>query len=111
MGVAKSPTGPRLFAPTEDFAALEASLTAIGVSGANDELRRLPALRPGTPSLALVGLGTLPEGAEEPTVDTLRNAAGSAIRQLAGTGSVAFALPALVAPSTAWRKRTSAQWT
>jgi len=93
MGVAKSPTGPRLFAPTEDFAALEASLTAIGVSGANDELRRLPALRPGTPSLALVGLGTLPEGAEEPTVDTLRNAAGSAIRQLAGTGSVAFALP------------------
>ena len=45
MGVAKSPTGPRLFAPTEDFAALEASLTAIGVSGANDELRRLPALR------------------------------------------------------------------
>lgn len=93
VGVAKSPDGPRLLSAADELSGLADSLTSIGVTGGSDDLRRVPALRAGGPSLALIGLGTLPEGSEAPTPDALRNAAGAAIRQLAGTTSVAFALP------------------
>ncbi|MGN7798568.1 leucyl aminopeptidase [Leifsonia sp. 22587] len=61
-------------------------LKEIGFSGGKDELVRLPGTGDG-PSVAVVGL---PEGGE----DALRYAAGTAVRQLAGTSAVALDLPA-----------------
>lgn len=61
-------------------------LQEVGFGGGRDELVRLPGQGSG-PSLAVIGL---PEGGE----DALRYAAGSAVRQLAGTAAVALDLPA-----------------
>ena len=71
----------------EDRERLAAQLTSIGFSGGKDELVRLPGDGAG-PSLAVIGL---PDSIDE---DALRYAAGSAVRQLAGTDSVAIDLPA-----------------
>jgi len=65
---------------------LSLQLRRVGFSGGKDELVRLPGQGDG-PSLAVIGL---PEGGE----DGLRYAAGSAVRQLAGTAAVALHLPA-----------------
>jgi leucyl aminopeptidase len=69
------------------FEALAAYLPALGASGARDELVRIPASVGAAKSIAVVGLGS------ELTTDALRHAAGSAVRQLTGVGSVAFAFP------------------
>ncbi len=93
LGVRKTDDGPRLAAPAVDenpaFATLQLALAAIGVTGGQDELRRLPATAGATESIALVGLG-----AGEVTPDGLRYAAGSAARQLHGVESLVIALPA-----------------
>jgi leucyl aminopeptidase len=65
---------------------LAQQLRAVGFGGGKDEVVRLPGQGAG-PSVAVVGL---PEGG----ADALRYAAGSAVRQLAGTPSVAIDLPA-----------------
>ena len=65
---------------------LARQLRDVGFAGGKDELVRLPGLGDG-PALAVIGL---PEGGE----DGLRYAAGSAVRQLAGTAAVALDLPA-----------------
>jgi len=65
---------------------LAQQLRAVGFGGGKDELVRLPGHGAG-PSVAVVGL---PEGG----ADALRYAAGSAVRQLAGTPAVAIDLPA-----------------
>jgi leucyl aminopeptidase len=65
---------------------LAQQLRDVGFGGGKDELVRLPGQGSG-PSLAVIGL---PEGGE----DALRYAAGSAVRQLAGTAAVALDLPA-----------------
>ncbi|MET3567714.1 leucyl aminopeptidase [Leifsonia sp. 563] len=65
---------------------LAQQLRDVGFSGGKDELVRLPGQGSGS-SLAVIGL---PEGGE----DALRYAAGSAVRQLAGTAAVALDLPA-----------------
>lgn len=65
---------------------LAQQLRAVGFGGGKDEVVRLPG-RSGGPSVAVVGL---PEGG----ADALRYAAGSAVRQLAGTPTVAIDLPA-----------------
>lgn len=65
---------------------LAQQLRDVGFSGGKDELVRLPGQGAGA-SLAVIGL---PEGGE----DALRYAAGSAVRQLAGTAAVALDLPA-----------------
>jgi len=65
---------------------LARQLREVGFSGGKDELVRLPGQGDG-PALAVIGL---PEGGE----DGLRYAAGSAVRQLAGTAAVALDLPA-----------------
>ena len=65
---------------------LAQQLRDVGFSGGKDELVRLPGQGSGA-SLAVIGL---PEGGE----DALRYAAGSAVRQLAGTAAVALDLPA-----------------
>ncbi|MCU1634958.1 MAG: aminopeptidase [Cryobacterium sp.] len=60
-------------------------LEILGVTGAPDEVLRIPGL-PGTSSgIALVGIGS------EATPNSLRQAAGTAVRQLTGVKSVAFA--------------------
>jgi leucyl aminopeptidase len=69
------------------FDALAAQLTLLGVTGARDEVVRIPASIGAARSIAIVGLGS------EVTTDALRHAAGSALRQLTGVSSVAFAFP------------------
>ena len=69
------------------FASLAGVLADLGVSGGRDQLVRLPAAVGAARSIAIIGIGT------EATADTLRHAAGSAVRQLTGVSSVAFAFP------------------
>ena len=66
----------------------------LGVSGAVDEVHRLPGLPElEAQMLVLAGLGPVSAGVPL-SAEALRRAAGSAVRQLAGTSSVALALPA-----------------
>ncbi|GAA4667356.1 leucyl aminopeptidase [Frondihabitans cladoniiphilus] len=85
----KGADAPRLLWDAPVFAA---QLKALGVSGGKDELTRFPAssldgLAVTAGSIALIGLGAAP------SVETLRYAAGSAVRQLAGTARIGVALP------------------
>ncbi|GAB2480681.1 leucyl aminopeptidase [Promicromonospora xylanilytica] len=80
--------------PTDLLTQLESLAPQLGVTGARDEVRKIPA----GPQLAvdvlvLTGLG---ERAEDGTFATeiLRRAAGAATRELAGLKSAAIALPA-----------------
>lgn len=96
VGVVKGTDGPVLVA--SPFSAkvtetLQNSLAALNITGAADELVRLPATAETKAQLlAFAGLGSF----EESTLSTeaLRRAAGSAARQLAGASTVVFALPA-----------------
>jgi len=88
LGVMSSEDGPRLLNDAPEFVELQASLASIGVTGAQDEVRRLPFSPGASESIALVGLGSA-----EVSADNLRYAAGSAARQLRGITSLAFALP------------------
>ncbi|UYN82724.1 MAG: leucyl aminopeptidase [Microcella sp.] len=76
--------GPELVSHSS-LAHLHEHLAAIGVTGKADEFVRLPALEGSRASVAIVGLGA------EVTATTARQAAGSAVRQLAGAESVALA--------------------
>ena len=89
LGVRKTDDGPQLATDAPELQALQLSLDAIGVTGAQDEVRRLPGSEGATESIALVGLG-----AGDVTVADLRYAAGSAARQLRGVESIVLALPA-----------------
>ena len=72
---------------------LTSVLAGLGVTGAADEVRRVPtAGELPAPVLVLTGLGRV--GAGGPEAEALRRAAGAAVRELAGTSSVALALPA-----------------
>ncbi|MCW4459607.1 leucyl aminopeptidase [Microbacterium sp. MPKO10] len=86
VGAIATPDGPRLHA-VDGFESLSGVLSALGVSGAADSMTR--AVVPDSPStvVAVIGIG------REATPESLRQAAGSAVRQLAGTASVRFALP------------------
>ncbi len=81
-----SKEGPVLLAHPS-FSGVADQLKALGFTGRADELLRLPALAGAAGSIAVIGVG------DAVTVDTLRAAAGSAVRQLAGNATVAFALP------------------
>lgn len=87
LAVQKTSTGPRLLSDDPQFAALNGSLAAIGISGAADEFRRLPFPGISAGSIALIGTGSTV------SVDDLRYAAGSATRQLRGVESAVLALP------------------
>ena len=69
------------------FASLAEQLAPLGITGGRDQVMRLPASVGSARSIAVVGIG------KEATVDALRHAAGSAVRQLTGVTSVAFAFP------------------
>lgn len=96
LGVAKGTDGPVLVA--SPFSAkvtesLQGSLAALNITGAADELVRLPATaETKAETLAFAGLGAFEESTL--TEEALRRAAGSAARQLAGVPTVLFALPA-----------------
>jgi leucyl aminopeptidase len=90
IGVRNTEAGPVLLAENPLLAPLGESLTAIGITGSLDEITRLPGVRAGSPSLALIGLGN---SAEVLSANELRYAAGSAIRQLRGVKTVVIALP------------------
>ena len=94
LGVYKTEDGPRLataglVAGHPDLETLQLSLESIGVTGAHDELRRIPGSAGASESLALIGLGS-----SEATANDLRLSSGSATRQLRGIASVVLALPA-----------------
>jgi leucyl aminopeptidase len=67
------------------------ALRALGVSGRPDSVHRVPSSGAvPAPVVALTGVGPSPT----PDAEALRRAAGAAVRELAGAGSVALALPA-----------------
>ncbi|MBK4346712.1 leucyl aminopeptidase [Lacisediminihabitans changchengi] len=96
LGVSATDDGPRLHADGEAFAgpefdSLRESLSAIGITGAADSIRRLQGIGAAS-SLALIGLGSA-ETDGSISADALRSAAGAASRQLVGVESLVLALP------------------
>ncbi|MHA7208241.1 leucyl aminopeptidase [Arthrobacter sp. MDT1-65] len=97
IAVAKGTDGPVLLEsplPAKAARALGDSLQVLGVTGAADEVRRLPGLpETGADSLVLSGVGPAQPG-DTLDPETLRRAAGAAVRQLTGLDTVVLALPA-----------------
>ncbi|MEJ8644657.1 leucyl aminopeptidase [Streptomyces sp. MS1.HAVA.3] len=99
VGVAKGPEGPVVAAGAEAVdkaydGKLAGVLDALGASGAEGEITKLPApagLK--VPVVLAVGLGSVPEKDESFDEEVLRRAAGAAARALHGTKKAAFALP------------------
>ncbi|MFJ7899011.1 leucyl aminopeptidase [Streptomyces sp. NPDC096198] len=99
VGVAKGAEGP-VVAPGAEAVdqaydgRLAAVLETLGASGAEGEVTKLPA--PSgfkAPVVVAVGLGAAPEKDEDYDAESLRRAAGSAARALAGAKKAVFALP------------------
>lgn len=88
LGVRSTDDGPVILHDDPAFAALGDSLAGLGVTGAEDEVRRTVVPGVDATTVALVGVGSA-----EPDTNALRRAAGAATRQLSGTGSLTFALP------------------
>lgn len=81
-----SPTLAPSAAGTVDALA-DLDLTAVGATGAKDQLVRLPGTGVAAAGVALVGLGSTVDAA------AVRTAAGSAVRQLPNVDAIALALP------------------
>ena len=95
VGLAEGPNGPVLAAGSDAPTALRGllrTLSALGATGAAEELTRVPAPA-GVAATFVVAVGL---GERRRTYDgeTLRRAAGAAARSLAGQTKVALALPA-----------------
>ncbi len=88
LGVRKTDSGPLLASDAPELQWLRDALDSIGVTGVEDQLRRIPGNSVAAPSIALIGLGSA-----EISADVLRYAAGSATRQLRGIDTVAIDLP------------------
>lgn len=108
IGVAKGAKGPvvALGGETVDKAyggKLAATLDALGAGGSEGETTKIPAPADGVkaPVVLAVGLGDAPGKHESYELETLRRAAGTAARALAGTKKAAFALPVEDAGSVA----------
>jgi leucyl aminopeptidase len=86
VGAVQSPDGPVLFADP-GFDVVADQFAAIAVTGAKDQVVRLAPVVGAAASIAVVGLGS------DVTLENLRYAAGSAVRQLTGSDTVAFAFP------------------
>ncbi|MFF3039305.1 leucyl aminopeptidase [Arthrobacter citreus] len=97
VGVGQTPDGPVLVdspLSQKSSSAVAGSFALLGVTGAADQVVRLPGLPElDAEMLVLAGLGPVSAG-EQLSAESLRRAAGSAVRQLAGTATVALALPA-----------------
>ncbi|MGW8376508.1 leucyl aminopeptidase [Streptomyces sp. ODS28] len=100
VGVAKGEKGP-VVAPGGEAVdkayggKLAATLEALGASGAEGEVTKLPAPASGVkaPVVVAAGLGEAPGKNAGYEAEALRRAAGSAARALAGSKKAAFALP------------------
>ncbi|MER6945532.1 leucyl aminopeptidase [Nonomuraea sp. NPDC000554] len=94
VGFRSGPEGPRPATGAESFETafdgkLAASLSAVGFSGKSGEVAKIPSFGAITaPLLVAVGLG------ESDDTESLRRAAGAAVRSLVGTSRAALALPA-----------------
>jgi len=86
VGALQTDDAPVLYADPA-FSGLSELLASVGATGARDQVVRLAPAVGAARAIAVVGLG------KEITVDGLRDAAGAAVRQLTGVGSVAFAFP------------------
>jgi leucyl aminopeptidase len=98
IGVLKTPDGPRLAPGADDLdraldGQLLAALTALGATGAAEEVVKLATLgATSIPVVTAVGLGAVPAGAGGVTLETVRRAAGAASRALTGRARVASTL-------------------
>lgn len=96
VGVGQGPDGPVLLENPLSAKAAEAlaeTLSVLGVTGAADQVHRVPGLpETGAAVLVLAGVGKL-SGSQPLAEEALRRAAGSAVRQLAGLSTVTLALP------------------
>ncbi|MEN3359005.1 MAG: leucyl aminopeptidase [Mycobacteriales bacterium] len=98
VGVMKSPAGPRLAPGAEEIdqalgGRLLEALTAVGATGAADEVVKLATLGAGTiPVVAAAGLGAVPADGSGVTEEAARRASGAASRALAGRARVASTL-------------------
>ncbi|KQM83510.1 leucyl aminopeptidase [Agromyces sp. Leaf222] len=81
-----TPDGPRLL-DVDGYAWVAPLLAGLGVSGAADELVRIPSSGDGPAVVAVAGVGERADAA------SLRLAVGSALRQLTGVSHVAVAVP------------------
>ncbi|MGL4172820.1 MAG: leucyl aminopeptidase [Actinomycetota bacterium] len=94
--ITKSKTGPvlKLALPPETRAAVMDALAALDVTGATDEVVRLPA-GPGwsARTLTVTGLGDQPDSRSTPEPETVRRAVGAAVRSLTGVTKVAVVAP------------------
>ncbi len=88
LGVRKTDDGPLLASAATELQWLRDALDSLGVTGAEDQLRRIPGTSVTAASIALIGLGS-----GDVTANSLRYASGSAARQLRGVESIALALP------------------
>lgn len=95
VAVATTPRGPALLGdalPAPLHRSLTGALGALGVTGAADEVVRVPSGGAvAAPVVVLTGVGRAPSGT--PDGEALRRAAGAATRTLAGTRSAVLALP------------------
>ncbi|GAA1024361.1 putative cytosol aminopeptidase [Acrocarpospora pleiomorpha] len=98
IGIHASPDGPQTAPGADDLdqalgGQLAATLIAMGFTGKAEEIAKFPTFGAlPAPIVVAVGLGDAPEG--DYKAETLRRAAGAAVRSLAGTPDVTFALPA-----------------
>ncbi|TFB99305.1 leucyl aminopeptidase [Cryobacterium adonitolivorans] len=86
VGAVQGKDGPTLFADP-GFEEIALQFAAVAVTGMKDQVVRLAAVVGAARSIAVVGLGPVV------SPESLRYAAGSAVRQLTGSATVAFALP------------------
>ena len=87
IGARRGDDGPEIVAD-EAYAGLAEHVAALGVTGAADQLVRVVDTIGSAGAIAIVGLGARVDA------DALRTAAGSAVRQLAGSSTVALGIPA-----------------
>ena len=98
VAVASAKDGPRLVGaeplPAALRRSLDSCLPALGVTGSPDSVTRLPSSGAlAAAVVVLTGIGPAPEQGAAVAPETLRRAAGAAVRELAGTATVALALP------------------
>jgi leucyl aminopeptidase len=108
IGVTQGTDGPVPASGAEGIDAalgntLAATLSALGATGRQDELTKIPSAgRTAAPLIVAAGLGPEGQGGERARLESLRRAAGSAVRALTGgkTQSIALSLPAADAAET-----------
>jgi leucyl aminopeptidase len=108
IGITQGPDGPVLAPGAQDVdaalgGALAATLAALGATGKQDEITKLPSGgQLAAPLVVAVGLGGLDADGPPAAAEALRRGAGSAVRALSGgkTAAIALSLPGRDAAET-----------